>query len=668
MQLKTSSSEAAATTPTVRKGASFGLINRTLFRKNLTRFWPLWAIYTIIWGVMMPLIQYSTYHSDFSQAYYTRADLSREVLTMASSPAVTMALIFGCLFAMALFSYLCAPRSVGMMHSFPIRREGLFLTSYLSGLFMMCLTNAVIFLLTALVQMTGGNGLVAWGALGLWLAVTCCLSVFFFSFAVFCTMFTGQILAIPAFYGILNILVIGVEWLVRTFAGLFLYGIDGSGGYSETAMWLSPVVYLYSKLQIAIDWGMDHQVSRVYLPDDGLRGVWVFAAAGVVLAALALIAYRRRRSETAGDTVSVGWAKPIFKYGVAACSALGLGQGLYFLTWGRNLGSADYSLPGVLVCMLLMGVVGYFAAEMLLMKSFRVWKAAWKGAVVLVAVLALFSVAMSFDLLNVEGRVPDAAKVESVRMTVSGENYLNFETEDADLIEEISAAHREIVAEKEDQRPRTREYRYADDGDDYRYTGVNLTYTLTYGSVIKRNYDLYYSAADVKTSGGAAGLLTAICSEPRVQLSGLFSNRKILDVTGGDYGYFIPDGQGGTYHNLELSSEQGRTLYQAVLEDVAAGRFGGNSIAQDPNKTYACNLNLYCLTTNNQDRIYNSSINLSADSTATIAALKELGLVTEQRPFVTQEQANRDGDKMKGDQASAATEEVPMTEALTPAG
>jgi len=665
MQLKTSSSEtAAAVTPAVRGKAPFGPFNRTLFRKNLTRFWPLWAVYTILWVIMMPMIQYSTLHAAYSQRIYTRLDMSLDVLNMTAAPAVTMALIFGCLFAMALFSYLCAPRSVGMMHSFPLRREGLFLTSYLSGLFMMCLTHAAVFLLTALVQLTGGDGIVAWGPLGLWLAVTCCLTVFFFSFAVFCAMFTGQILAIPVFYAILNVLVIGAEWLVRTFAGLFLYGIDGSGGYSETSLWLSPAVYLYQKLQTSLEWAADGNVSRVYLNPDGLQGVWVFAAAGAVLAVLALAAYRRRRSEAAGDTVSVGWAKPVFKYGVAVCAALGLGQGLYFLTWGQYLSSADYSLAGVLVCMVLMGLAGYFAAEMLLLKSFRVWKAAWKGAAVLAAVLVLFSVAMSFDLLGVESRVPDAAQVESVRMTVSGENYLNFETEDADLIAAITSAHRQIIAEKAVQQPRTMEYRYSDENAGYRFAGVGLTYTLTNGSVLERDYDLYYSTADVKTAGGAAAQLDALCSEPRVQLASLFEGKQVTDITGGEFDYFVENGYGGDYRNVTLTSEQGRILYQAVLEDIGAGRFGSNEIAQEETRSYACNLSLYCLSTDQNGRTYYANISLNADNTSTIAALKEMGLVTEEHPLVTTEQANRDGEKTEAAATKAA--EAAAAEGLTP--
>ena len=29
--------------------------NPTLYRKNLTRFWPLWAIWTVMWAFVMPL-------------------------------------------------------------------------------------------------------------------------------------------------------------------------------------------------------------------------------------------------------------------------------------------------------------------------------------------------------------------------------------------------------------------------------------------------------------------------------------------------------------------------------------------------------------------------------------------------------------------------------------
>ena len=49
-----------------------------------------------------------------------------------------------------------------------------------------------------------------WGAalsaLMAWLLAQSGVCLFFFSFAAFCAMFTGHILALPAFYGILNVL------------------------------------------------------------------------------------------------------------------------------------------------------------------------------------------------------------------------------------------------------------------------------------------------------------------------------------------------------------------------------------------------------------------------------------------------------------------------------
>ena len=55
------------------------------------------------------------------------------------------------------------------------------------------------------------------------------------------------------------------------------------------------------------------------------------ALVGLVLAGAALAVYRHRSLETAGDVVSVRWVRPVFKYGVAFCVAVTLGQFLYFL-------------------------------------------------------------------------------------------------------------------------------------------------------------------------------------------------------------------------------------------------------------------------------------------------------------------------------------------------
>lgn len=110
--------------------------NGTLLRKDLCRFWPLWCAYLAVWLVAVPLNQFLTLFGT-SVRYYTPIQLVdaavSNLLSMGTEMGLWMGLVFGCFFAMALFSYLCSARSVGMMHSFPIRREGLFFTHYLAG-------------------------------------------------------------------------------------------------------------------------------------------------------------------------------------------------------------------------------------------------------------------------------------------------------------------------------------------------------------------------------------------------------------------------------------------------------------------------------------------------------------------------------------------------------
>ena len=107
--------------------------NATLFRKNLTRFWPLWGLASFV-GALFPLaVLLDMVHRgwnvlsapDFTGMYYD-----------AVSAVPVINLVYAALCAMAVWSYLYNARSVGLMHTLPIRREGLFLTNFLSGLSM----------------------------------------------------------------------------------------------------------------------------------------------------------------------------------------------------------------------------------------------------------------------------------------------------------------------------------------------------------------------------------------------------------------------------------------------------------------------------------------------------------------------------------------------------
>lgn len=329
--------------------------NRALFRKNLQRFWPLWLGYVLIWLLLLPLPllnELADYHG-----VPTVVDASYYLLQIGAYGGLVMGAVFGIFFAMAMFAYLTNPRATQGFHSMPVRRETLYATNYLTGL--VCMVSALV-LAFALAGITAACfGALDLTALGTALLAAVLSVLFFYSFAVLCMMFTGQILAAPVFYGTLNFLAVGMEYLVRTFAGNFLYGYSGYSA-PETFAFLSPAWELVCVLDVSNVARVDrilsdgtHQVIRggEYMLS-GLGVLGIYAAVGIVLAVLGLLVYRRRASEATGSIVTVAWARPIFKYGVAVCAAFSLGQLIYFLVFGLNLHNGQYSLPGTIACML----------------------------------------------------------------------------------------------------------------------------------------------------------------------------------------------------------------------------------------------------------------------------------------------------------------------------
>ena len=109
-------------------------------------------------------------------------------------------------------------------------------------------------------------------------------------------------------------------------------------------------------------------MDRAYF--SGLGYGFELAQVGVALAGLALVVYRSRQLESAGDVVSVSWVRPVFQYGVAFCCAIALG------TMFDNIFSS--LLPRnawvLLVWMLVWGAFGCFVAAMLRRKSVWVFK------------------------------------------------------------------------------------------------------------------------------------------------------------------------------------------------------------------------------------------------------------------------------------------------------
>ena len=629
---------------TMRSGTS---CFNTVYRKNLTRFWLLWAIYGMVWLFIMPLDLFQRWLSGtrwMEGPEMLRQSMAEWAMQVPRNliPGLCLAAAFGVFCAMAVFGYLYTTRSVCMMQALPMNRRQLFTAQYLGGLSLLILPNVVIAVLTAALELCllpSANWGTALSALGLWLAVQSGLCLFFYSFAVFCAMFTGNVLALPVFYGILNFLVVGVYMLVQGLMAEFFYGYSNRWWDSSPIVeWLTPFV----KLMGACVW------SRPYWDDPGYQlrspgAVAVYAAAGVVLAVLAVLVYQRRHAESAGDVVAIPVVRPVFRCGVAFCT--GLSMGIFtavFFGWGSN------GLPLTLL-VVLWTAVGWFVAEMFLRRSFRVLRA-WKGCLVMMAVSALLCAGCMFDLFGVQSRVPAADRVESV--TVSG-SMLGYPSDGASRegitltgrtqVEKVIALHQAVVD-------------WHNAGEDGANSGKNqaeslwveLTYHLRGGGTMSRNYHaVSIYEEDVDQPGTVAYAQRQLTEDRDIVAAAYGFDRYDLSQwiaetwEGGTYhadrdrsisAYLdgVRDKDGG-YNTVSLDGAAGEDLdglWTAVLADFKAGTLGRRYLfdSSDQRLDHTCRTDLVFEFRNDPEegRSWTSVIvTLTPDAENTLAWLRE---------------------------------------------
>lgn len=551
----------------MRSGTSF--FNKTLLRNQLLRTWPLWLGYTAVWLFIVPVTLLT--ESSGRQGRYDAADAADFLLNTGARGGIFMAFAFGLLFAMLSFSYLTQGRATNGYHALPVRREALFSTAYLTGLFCQLTSILLVFLLGAAVASPFHLSFAS--VTGAAMLAAMLETVFYYSFAVLCVMMTGQMLAVPVFYIIGNFLAVSMESLVRSFAGNFLFGYSASS--TGQLAFLSPLYWMNRKVDISCDYTYvestgDMISSNARLGAGSLTLLIAYALAGLVIAVIALLLYRTRKSELTGSTVAFSWATPVFKYGVAFCTAIALGQMLYYFLFGQYQTSGSYSLPGTIACMVTAGLVGYYIAEMLIKKSFRVFRTGAKGAAIVAGILVLLGIMLTFDLTGYETHIPNADDIESVSYSFGGKTQVA--TEDPTTIHYLLAAHR-AIAEDKDAQLRVVGDRYSDDpsyeADGRSYFTLEFTYYLKSGMQLTRNYTVCLYKDDLPDPASVTGRMNALymCKES--------SRHRILgynydEISHASYvldSYCTYYGENGTV-DYSLTPEQAEKVYEALIQDA----------------------------------------------------------------------------------------------------
>jgi ABC-2 type transport system permease protein len=484
--------------------------NATALRKNLIRFTPAWGLYGLF--LLLVVLNSGTLNEwDFAEG------MQISIVLMA-----VVNFFYALLCTQLIFGDLYDSRMCNALHAMPLRREGWFLTNVVSGLLFSLIPNAATTLISLVIC---GE---FWMTPILWLCAVTMQFLFFFGVAVFSGYLVGNRFAMALVYFILNGFSIILYWLVFSIFEPMLYGVTIP---ADVFVDFCPVVKLCTFEYVYVSFaGWNFETGWVFL---GLC-----MGLGIVALGLALLCYRKRNLETAGDFAAT---KPV---------------GIVFLILYTICGGACcHGFFSIFVgdeneIFLYLGLaIGFFTGLMLLkrtVKVFRLKSFLGFGAVVLAMILSV--VIVRTDLLGIVGWLPKTDEIASVSITtyrVTGDRLTLTEAED---LEKILQIHRYGL-----------ENRNAG-SDSKRDTKVTLTYTLKSGAVRQREYYV-----NVGTACG--DMLRFYLSRPEMVLGDIYGKLDEFKLQGVE----LPDGKA-----FIVSAEALRALMDAIEADCAGG-----DLAQD---------------------------------------------------------------------------------------
>ena len=404
--------------------------NKAVYKRTLSRFWILGAAYAVALCFLTIMCGRFFYNSEAAEAaeyvsYSILSNLTRREIVAAAIAAVVM--------AVAVYGWMFRKTSAAYISALPVTREALLISSLLAGLTLLILPCIIAMLVSLLLY--GGAGPVYVSSLLCSTAAVVLMNIAFFGLASFCTVFTGNAAVLPALYAAALYGFVGIEAVIRYIAEFLLFGVRGTGW--ELAV-LSPVYYFSNNYVGSYSYALPLTA--------------IYAAAGVILAGLAVIFFRHRRMEAAGEVVAVPVLRPIFRWGLAAAVSLGMAV----LTLKTVFGVGSYAAgnggtPGkvaiLLLAMLFGAAVGWFGAEALMRKTLRVFDRHWKGLGVFCALLCSLVIGGEFDVFGVERYQPDADEIGYAAVYGWGE-YIPTRIMQPENLEALLSLQKDIIANK----------------------------------------------------------------------------------------------------------------------------------------------------------------------------------------------------------------------------
>lgn len=621
--------------------------NKTIFKKNITHFWPIWAIWLVVQILVLPVNIFLLTGDDYLRRIGDGENIAQikmqnyiNALDIATEPILVFIAALIC--AMAVFYYLYQSRSCNMMHALPVSRKELFVTNYLSGLLFLMIPQAISFLISIFVCL--GRNITDLKYL-LWSFLMILGMAFFaYNFAIFVGMLTGQFVIMPIFFFLLNFLVLGIRMILEGIIMQSVYGMRMVYEMGKEEV-LSPLYYLTRKVSLVLNYSEGGDAYQIVVTG-GKEIAW-YAVAAVVFLVLSYICYKKKQIETVGDFIVISWIKPIFRWGAVLC-----GSGVAVILGNEiveNMVGGNSILPGV-VCAVIVGAIVFFLAEMLLEKKFKVFsKKRLLECCGVLGISLMILCAVQMDVMGFEKKIPETSQIKQAYILMD----IYVEGDEKEEINEIREIHQMLLQEKEVIQEAVK------DETDTMY--VTLCYIMKDGSKQERTYEIPCTEKYYNQNDSVLRKIVEKENQYENYMKGTFGkNYKESVPVAASIDMFHPEND--TQENINLGSETAAKLYEAIQADAKEGNLKvmPYELGQKENYYNAIYIEFYnpkgyqsVFPEEAYDDIYayesegsrGAYIEFSKDCSHILEVLQQADIFNENYKLITYEEFNREIDK-----------------------
>lgn len=436
------------------------LFNKGMFLNFIKRFGRIGLLYFTFLLFIIPIrVIYTLSNSklEFIQEHFYHI---QEIFSFRSPFILLSVLIIPIFIGLILFRYIQTKNTSDLIHSLPIKRESLFISNIIFGLLLIVLPVLLIALISTIVFLSFGLSNHLYIILN-WMIATLVFNIIFFSVSVFSGMITGKstlqgiltyiLLILP--YGLSKLIVINTKNLVYG----FFYNDNHIYNLENITIKFSPI----NRLFIYFDYN-----------DFTIQEIIIYLLISVIVIVTSYYLYKLRQTESATQSITFKILKPILKYSVTFSGMLL--AGVYF----NYKSSYLWMIFGYIIGSLL----GYYISEMIIRKSFHVFKNNIKGYLVyVIAVVIIFTASISIY----ESYMPNEGDIESfsfgsVFITSHGFFYENgVSLKSKENLKVVRNFHKDVVRNE-------KIYRYYNGSTQHLY----LSYKLKNGKQVFRKYEV----------------------------------------------------------------------------------------------------------------------------------------------------------------------------------